>query len=221
MPTSPVAWILLVLAVTPGWCAIRGWCRARSTAPPDALGDWLPPVTVLGLTWTGLLVLLCGSTTVSLAAGASPGLRVSLWIGGAFALWMIPWLVAWTAGRLWPGGEPPASDFVTVVMKNGSTVDGTYLRLSASRLILARAATGELRGQEIEIALAEIQLIVRTPHHALSTLNPKSDGSAPWDWPRPAPAAVLIGSAGRRDRSPASVREREGWAARHRLLGEE
>lgn len=185
MPNSPVAWILLLVAVTPGWCAIRGWCRARSTPPPNTLGDWLPLATAVGVTWTGVLALSCGSVALSLVAAAAPPLRVPLWIGAAAALWVIPFVVAWVTGRLCPGADHRIGDPVTVVMKDGSTIDGRCCRLSATRLTLEGAAKGELFGMEIEIAREEIQLVVRAPHHALPVPIPKSNDPAPWDWPRP------------------------------------
>src|SRR5437867_4367191 len=104
--------MLLLVAVTPGWCAIRGWSKARSTPPPDAMGDWLPLATAIGVTWTGMLALSCGSAALSLAAVAPPALRVALWTGAAAALWMVPFVVAWATGRICPGAEHRIGDLL-------------------------------------------------------------------------------------------------------------
>lgn len=185
MPNSPVAWILLLLAVTPGWCAIRGWCAARSKQQPDSLGDWFPLATALGLTWTGVLVLASGSTGLSVAASAGPALRVVLWIGAAGVLWAFPFAVAWAAGRLWPDAEDWTGNLVTVVMKDGLTIDGRCSRSSVTHLTLEDCAMGELFGKEIALAREEIKAVVRAPHYALRLPAQTSDDPAPWKWPRP------------------------------------
>ncbi|MDQ3742596.1 MAG: hypothetical protein M3320_04200 [Actinomycetota bacterium] len=173
------------MAVTPGWCAIRGWCAARSKQQPDSLGDWLPLATALGLTWTGILALVSGSTGLSLAANAGSGLRVMLWIGAAGVLWGLPFVVALAAGRLWPDVEDRTGDLVTVVMKDGSTIDGRWRRISLTHVTLEDCAMGELLGKEITVAREEIKIVVQAPHYALRLPDPTSDDPAPWKWPRP------------------------------------
>ena len=142
MPNSPVAWFLLALVVTPGWFAIRGWCMARSTRALDALSEWLPLAVALGVTWTGVLALSLGSVGLTLAAGASPAWRVALWIGAAVSVWVIPFLLGWGSGRLWPNADRCVGDVVTVVMNDGSAIHGRCRRISATRLTLEDAASG-------------------------------------------------------------------------------
>jgi hypothetical protein len=182
VPNSPVAWLLLVVAVTPGWCAIRGWCMARSTGPPDALGEWLPLAAALGVTWTGVLALSSGTAALTLAAGAGAAWRVALWIGAAASLWVIPFVVAWGMGRLWPDAERWVGDVVTVVMNDGSIIDGRCRRISSTRLTLEDAASGDLRGMEIDIRREEIRFVARAPD-AVPVPTPTPDEPAPWDWP--------------------------------------
>lgn len=151
---------------------------------PDSLGAWFPLATALGVTWTGIVVLAAGATGVSLAASAGPALCVVLWLGAAAVMWAFPFAAAWAAGQLWPDADDWTGQAVTVVMKDGSTIDGRYGRITPTHLRLENCSLGDLFGEEVTIAREEIRAVVQAPHRALRPLAPNSDDARPSKSPR-------------------------------------
>jgi hypothetical protein len=155
---------VLVLAVTPGWCALRGWCLARAAPAPESLSDWLPPAAALGLTWSGVLYLACGDGGLLLAAAdAGRAARVAVWIGVATALWVAPFVLAWAAGRAWRPNGRLAGAHLRVLLKDGTAVEGRCLAGGRATLTLGDAAIGDRRAAEVHIPRDEVHAILRDP----------------------------------------------------------
>jgi hypothetical protein len=146
---------------------------------PGPLADWLPLALALGALWGGSLWLSGGAWISAVATSAAPVGRVGLWLGLGAMLWGVPFAIAWVVGRCWPGMRVKSGDAVTVVLKDGSAIHGTYESGSGPWLTVSQATVANVHDAQVQVARDEVQLVMSDPHRAPPALRATADVRPP------------------------------------------
>lgn len=154
------AWLWLAVFVTPGWFAVHGWHAGREEPLSTPLTEWLPLALAIGATWSGVVALACASRAAAIAARGPTAVRIATWLAGAGVLWLAPFALGWLAGRI---SRKRRGRIVTVLLKSGATVAGTFHHATATEFTLADATVEGRRCELITINRRDAELVLHGP----------------------------------------------------------
>lgn len=189
---SAPASLWLAVFVTPGWFAVRGWHAGREEPLPTPLAEWVPLALAIGATWSGAVALACPARTAAIAASGSMAVRVATWLGAAAVLWLVPFGLSWLAGRV---SRKRRGRTVTVVLKSGAAIVGTFRYATATELTLADATVEARRYELITINRSDAELVMHSRHAVTETAaaQPPSVSRGPRQWSPLVDTTITIG----------------------------
>jgi hypothetical protein len=166
---NAAAWLWFALLVTPGWFAVRGWHLGREEPLPTPLTEWLPLALAISVTWSGIAALTCAARAEAIAAGDPTTIRIAMWLVMAGMLWLVPCGVGWLAGRV---SRKRGGQSVTVVLlKNGTTVAGTFHHETKSEFTLANATVESGHYERVTINRGDAELVLRSSDFELGRVT--------------------------------------------------
>jgi hypothetical protein len=180
------AWLWLAVLVTPGWFAVRGWHAGREEPLSTPLAEWVPLTLAIGATWSGVVALACARRAAAIATSGPTAVRIATWLAVAGVLWLVPFGLGWLAGHR---SRKRRGQIVTVVLKSGATIAGTFHHATASELTLADATVEARHYELITINRCDAELVLRSRHAATETTAVRS----PDDQQTATPAVVARG----------------------------
>jgi hypothetical protein len=165
------AWLWLAVVVTPGWFAVRGWHTGREEPSSTPLAEWVPLALAIGATWSGVVALACAARAAAIAASGPTAIRIATWLAVAAVLWLVPFGL----GRLAGGrSRKRRGRTITVVLKSGATITGTFHHATATELTLADASVNARRYELVTINRCDAELVLRSRHVAPETAAARS-----------------------------------------------
>jgi hypothetical protein len=155
------AWLWLAVLVTPGWFAVRGWHAGREEPLSTSLTEWLPLALAVGATWSGMVALACARRAAAIAASGSTAIRIAMWLAVAGVLWLVPFGLGWIAGRT---SRKRRGRIVTLVLKSGATITGTFHHATATEFTLADAIVEARSYELITVNRCDTELVLHSRH---------------------------------------------------------
>jgi hypothetical protein len=123
------------------------------------LTEWVPLALALGATWSGTMALAGAVREAAVAASGPTTIRIATWLAVAGVLWFVPFASGWLAGRI---SRKRRRQIVTVVLKSGATIAGTFHHATETEFTLADATMEARRYERMTINRCDAELVLRS-----------------------------------------------------------